>query len=169
MIILIDEREKKPYSFPGMETETALLNYGDYAVKDMGYYDVNPNTGKEEFYPEFAVERKSLDDFARSVGTDRKRFEREIDRAQQADHFAVVIEASPDDAYKGSYYSKIHPNAVIGTAKKWPYKYGTLDVVWVGETDEGHNIPLSHCREAGKQETLRLLDKWYIHAATDLF
>ena len=82
MIILVDEREKKPYNFPAMETETALLNYGDYAVKGLGYYDVNPNTGKEEFYPEFAVERKSLDDLARSVGTDRNRFEAEIDRGE---------------------------------------------------------------------------------------
>ena len=157
MIILVDEREKKPYQFPAMETEPALLNYGDYAVKGMGYYDVNPNTGKEEFYPDFAVERKSLDDLARSVGTDRKRFEAEIDRAQQANNFSVVIEAAVEDAYRGRYYSKIHPNAVVGTVNKWPFKYGTLEFEWADS------------REGGKQETLRLLDKWYIRAATDLF
>lgn len=157
MIILIDQREKKPYQFPAMETETAILNYGDYAVKGMGYYDINPQTGKEEFFPEFAVERKSLNDLARSVGTDRKRFEAEIDRAQQANNFSVVIEAAVEDAYRGRYYSKIHPNAVVGTVNKWPFKYGTLEFEWADS------------REGGKQETLRLLDKWYIHAATNLF
>nr|BDD45107.1 hypothetical protein 39 [bacterium] len=157
MIILIDEREQLPYEFPAMETETAVLNYGDYAVKGLGHWDVNPNTEREEFYPEFTVERKSLDDLARSVGTDRKRFEAEIERAQRADNFAVVIEASEANAQRGDYYSNIHPNAVIGTVNKWPFKFGTLDFHWADD------------REGGKQETLRLLDRWYIHAATDLF
>ena len=143
MKIVVDDREKLPYSFPAMDVEQTRLDVGDYSIK--GFDDV------------FAVERKSLDDLARSVGTDRKRFEAEIERAQSLDNFAVVIEATKTDAYKGRYYSKIHPNAVMGTVKKWPLKYGRLDFVWASD------------REGAKQETLRLLDKWYIHAGTDLF
>jgi len=143
MKIVVDDREKMPYEFPAMETEPARLDVGDYSVE--GFEDV------------FAVERKSLDDLARSVGTDRGRFEAEIERAQTLDNFAVVIEADVEDAYKGRYYSKIHPNAVVGTVKKWPWKWGTLDFEWCGD------------RDGAKQETLRLLDRWYLQAATDLF
>lgn len=154
--ILVDDREKKPYSFPGMEVEQARLNVGDYTIK--GFEDV------------FAVERKSLNDLTRSVGTDRTRFEDEIKRAQDLDNFTVVIESSVSDVYARRYYSKIHPNAVFGTVKKWPWKYGTLEFVWAGETPEGEpTIPMGQCREAAKQETLRLLDRWYLQAATDLF
>lgn len=143
MIILIDQREKRPYDFPGVETEEAHLETGDYTVK--GFED------------RFAVERKSLNDLASSLGSERNRFEAEIQRAQDFDEFAVVIEATRQEAQAGSYYSQIHPNAVLGTVDKWPYKYGILDFEWAGD------------REQAAQETLRLLDCWYLKAASDLF
>jgi ERCC4-type nuclease len=143
MIILVDDREKKPYNFPGVETEEARLETGDYTVK--GFED------------RFAVERKSLNDLATSVGNNRDRFEAEIRRAQDFDNFTVMIEASRDDAQAGAYYSQIHPNAVTGTVDKWPLKYGVLDFEWAGN------------REQATQETLRLLDRWYLLAASDLF
>lgn len=143
MIILIDQREKLPLKFPGCETEEAYLETGDYTVK--GFED------------RFAVERKSINDLATSVGSDRNRFEAEIRRAQEFDEFSVVIEGSPDEVRAGNYYSNIHPNAVLGTVKKWPWKYDRLDFVWAGD------------RERAAQETLRLLDRWYLKAASDLF
>ena len=143
MIILVDDREKKPYNFPGVETEEARLETGDYTVK--GFED------------RFAVERKSLNDLATSVGNNRDRFEAEIRRAQDFDNCTVMIEASRDDAQAGAYYSQIHPNAVTGTVDKWPLKYGVLDFEWAGN------------REQATQETLRLLDRWYLLAASDLF
>jgi len=143
MIILVDDREQKPWHFPGVETETAHLTTGDYTVK-----------GWEDY---FAVERKSLDDLATSVGTNRNRFEAEVQRAQEFNHFAVVIEAKKSQAEAGDYYSNIHPNALTGTTEKWQYKYGKLDFIWAGN------------REDAAQECLRLLDRWYLLAASDLF
>ena len=108
MRIVVDTRERKPYEFPGIETVEKKLDVGDYSVE--GFEDV------------FAVERKSLNDFTRSVGTDRERFEREIVRGQSLNEFAVVIEADRADAEAGDYYSGIHPNAVLGTVHQWPLK-----------------------------------------------
>lgn len=143
MKIIRDDREKTPWVFPGVDVKEARLQTGDYTV--------------EGFEDRFAVERKSLNDLATSVGSDRNRFESEIRRAQEMDNFAVVIEGTPDDVRHHRYYSKIHPNAVLGTVKKWPWKYGTLKFVWAGDDDRA------------AQECLRLLDRWYLLAASDLF
>ncbi|UBF22654.1 ERCC4 endonuclease [Halorubrum tailed virus 25] len=156
MIILIDDRERKPWKFPGVETEEARLETGDYSVK--GFED------------RFAVERKSLNDLATSVGSERNRFEAEIQRAQDFDEFAVVVEASREDAAAGRYYSQIHPNAVTGTVEKWPFKYGILEFVWAGENEDGEKVrDLPAARDHAPQEALRLLDRWYLKAASDLF
>lgn len=143
MIILIDDREKTPWEFPGVETETARLETGDYTVK--GYED------------RFAVERKSLNDLATSVGSGRERFEAEINRAQDMDEFAVVIEGTQQEAKNGDYYCNIHPNSLLGTTEKWPLKYGILQFEWCGTPN------------AASQEALRLLDRWYLKEASDLF
>ena len=143
MIILIDDREKQPFEFPGVETETARLETGDYTVK--GFED------------SFAVERKSLNDLATSVGSGRERFEAEIQRAQDMNEFTVIIEGTYQEAQNGAYYSNIHPNAVTGTTEKWPLKYGILNFEWCGTPN------------AASQEALRLLDRWYLKEASDLF
>jgi hypothetical protein len=162
--IVVDYREKKPYEFPGIDkVKEEQLHVGDYTLEGFEY--------------NFAVERKTLDDLASSVGTDRLRFENEIRRAngfanrnennnpipgtkpeQALDEFIVVIEGRESQVYDYAgrkrsphYYSKIYPNAIIGTIEKWPEKYDTLEFVWAGS------------REGGKQETLRQLDKWYIN------
>lgn len=161
--LVVDTREGKPYSFPGVDTvKRKPLNEGDYT--------------HEGFEQTYAVERKTLDDLATSLGADRTRFENEIRRANgyaerndddnplpgtkpgySLDEFVVVIEADKweveDWAGKGhcpNYYSKIYPNSVLATVEQWPDKYETLNFIWAGD------------REGGKQETLRLLDKWYL-------
>lgn len=143
MIVLIDDREKRPWKFPGVETEEAHLETGDYTVKNWEH--------------RFAVERKSLDDLATSIGANRNRFEAEIKRAQEFNNFAVVIESDRESAESGDYYSNIHPNALMGTVEKWPWRYDKLEFIWAGD------------REKAAQECLRLLDKWYLLAASDLF
>lgn len=159
---VIDDREKKPYQFSEPVTTTERLDVGDYTVE--GFEDI------------FAVERKTLDDLARSVGAERVRFENEIRRANgYADRnendnplpgtkpdaplqeFAVVIEAPSEHVYKyrnssGSpkYYSNIHPNSIIGTTEQWPEKYDVLDFYWCGN------------RRKAKLKTETLLNKWYL-------
>ena len=136
--IIQDDREKNGYdSFPGeQEVVTKRLETGDYTI--------------EGFEDTFAVERKSLDDLANSCGTNRDRFEAEIKRAQDLEEFVVVIEAHQHEVKPHNYWSNIHPNAVKGTVGKWPAKYDTLAFKWCGSW------------RGGKQETLSLLDEWYL-------
>jgi ERCC4-type nuclease len=147
--VVVDTRENKPYQFPGVDSVVEKeLDVGDYSL-----------TGFEDT---FAVERKTLDDLATSLGSDRNRFEDEIIRAQSLSEFVVVIEAESDAVYDyagtgacPNYYSAIYPNSIIGTVEKWPSKYETLDFCWAGN------------RAGGRQETLAKLDKWYLERESD--
>lgn len=144
--VVIDTRERKPYSFPSIDTVIYdRLDVGDY-TRD-GYRDV------------FAVERKTLDDLATSLGYERDRFRSEIERAQSLDEFVVVIEADKEavSRYSGegkggcpNYFSDIAPNSVLGTVRSWPTDYDPLRFEWCGD------------RRNGMQRTLELLDKWYM-------
>lgn len=95
MTIVIDTREQRPWHFPPefCKTERGTLNAGDYALK----YD-----------PHFAIERKSLDDFAGTIGSGWSRFQRELIRMQQAGHVArvVIIESNIEDAIEGRHRHK---------------------------------------------------------------
>lgn len=153
--LVVDSREKKPYKFAGINDVVRKdISVGDYTHK--GYEGV------------YAVERKSLDDLARSLGTDRDRFRAEIERATSLSEFAVVIEADQGTLHRyanriynpngtddlqqndGPYFSAMHPNAILGTLRDWSNKYNPLEVKWEGN------------RQDAKQETLRLLDRWYL-------
>jgi len=144
--IIIDTREKKPYSFPNVDSIIyEKLDVGDY-TRD-GFRDV------------FAIERKTLNDLANSVGNERDRFRSEIERAQSLSEFVVLIEAPrvSVEAYSGngvggcpSYYSNIAANSVLGTIDNWPTDYEILRFEWAGD------------RQNAMHRTLQLLDKWYI-------
>lgn len=151
MKVVVDTREKKPYKFPGIDSVVyETLDVGDYTL--------------DGFSEKFSVERKTLNDLATSMGSDRERFEAEIQRAQDLDKFAVVIEADraevADFAHTNNcpnYYSNLYPKTIISTVDGWPDKYQPLEFIWAGD------------REGGKQETLRLLDKWYLEFSGDLY
>lgn len=141
LTVVVDTREQKPYEFYGVDVVHTALETGDYSV--------------EGFEEQFAVERKSLNDLANTLGRGRSRFKREVDRAQDFDRFVVVIEASRTEveSYKDakncpSYYSQIHPNSILGTVDSWPAKYPVLDFVWAND------------RAGAKALTLDLLRKW---------
>jgi ERCC4-type nuclease len=143
LVILVDDREKTPWDFTpmGVEVEVTRLDVGDYSVRwgDMDFRDV------------FAIERKSLDDLARSVGTDRARFEAEIQRAQDLAHFKVYVEGWPHDVEAGNYYSRIHPNSIFGTIRAWEtYKYPQLEFEFAGD------------RYTAAQRALTDLDRWFL-------
>jgi ERCC4-type nuclease len=147
LVVLVDTREQRPFEFPGVETERATLTTGDYSLR---YGDV-------DFRDVFAVERKSLDDLTRSVGTDRSRFEAEVQRASELAGFIIIIEAWQHECEARNYYSRIHPNQVFGTLSKWSqYKYPHMEYEWAGDP---HNAA---------QRALYWLDRQFIIHGTDL-
>jgi len=82
MIIIIDTREQKPWSFPpDVQVEIGTLRTGDYALKD------DPN---------FAIERKSADDFVGTISLGWHRFVKEIMRMEKAGFVEKIIIVETD-------------------------------------------------------------------------
>ena len=76
--IVIDTREQTPWAFPSyiVDSKRGTLRTGDYALE--GDYN-------------FAIERKSLDDFLGTISTGWERFLRELDRMEEARYPAKII------------------------------------------------------------------------------
>ena len=108
MKYIVDTREQKPYKFDDFKVGT--LKTGDYSV--------------EGYKKEFAVERKSLADFVGSVTSGRERFEREVERLQDLEFGAVIIETDLRSIWKARLYSKVSRKSIVNTALKWTVKYG---------------------------------------------
>jgi len=77
--IVIDTREQAPWAWDPSDavTEVRALSAGDYALES----DCERVKGRATLAVRFAVERKSLNDFAQSVSSNYERFLREMDRA----------------------------------------------------------------------------------------
>lgn len=117
-LFIVDSREpfSSRYRWPGIETATLKLPYGDYALLA---------------HPQDAVvERKTVADLAASII--QPRFWKELDRAKEAQckFFAVVIEGIPDDLSR--LRSAVKPAAVLGACTKITDAY-KFRVQWAGD------------------------------------
>jgi len=82
MVIIIDTREQRPWSFPpDVTVEVGTLRTGDYALKGDDH---------------FAIERKSADDFVGTIATGWCRFVKELNRMDAAKFAAKVIIVESD-------------------------------------------------------------------------
>lgn len=119
--ILRDTREQRPWTFDGcgVETRDVTLSTGDYAVARHCAYDPDVDT----YHPEFAVERKSGQDFLTALTWERERFRSELERASDWQQpLSVVVETSWETLLCGSgcmAWRDIHPNQVVGTISAW--------------------------------------------------
>lgn len=95
-----------------------------------------------------AIERKSLQDVFGSVGGQRKRFEREVQRLAEMDYAAIVVEATLEECLNPQPFSRMNPKAVVNTLLAWSVKY-RLAIFFAGD------------RRFGKAVTYRLLEKFF--------
>lgn len=100
-VILIDTREQRPLRFTRYPSEVQGLTTGDYSVK--GYES------------DFAVERKSLDDLAQSLTSERERFMREVDRLRGFAFARLLIIGSPAALELKAYKSRVSPQALTAS------------------------------------------------------
>lgn len=108
LTVLIDSREQRPLNLFPMTEEITGLQTGDYSLRGLQRL--------------VAVERKSLPDFLGCVGTDRERFDRELERILAYRYRALVIECTYAQLRAGGEAygrSKVHPNAAVGCATRW--------------------------------------------------
>ena len=101
--IVIDQREKQPYPFPG--AEVVYLKTGDYSI-----------AGHELAV---CVERKRICEMFLCAGKGRARFERELQRMSSMRSAHIVIEGDLRNLLEPDRYSKGLPNAVINSIVSW--------------------------------------------------
>lgn len=145
--ILIDEREKHPYSFTGfadvrnrrllvVETRTKQLFTGDYSL-----YDLTTHV---------AIERKSLADLYGTIARRRAEFDNELSRLQTLVGLAtVVIEADWNEVLnRPPPDARLPPVAVLNAVLRWQVLYPRVSWWFVPG------------RRLGETVTLRLLERF---------
>lgn len=120
--ILIDQREKLPYSFTGypVDVQTCTLHTGDYSFK----------TDTEDFSEAgICIERKSKQDLYQSLTHNRERFEREWARMNSYEYTALVVEDAsflsllvPPDG------NQTNPKSIIQSLVSWQIRYPAVHV-----------------------------------------
>jgi len=131
MKILIDSREQAPYTFEryDCQTQRATLPAGDYSLP--GFED------------KAAVERKELNDLLSCfMGTNRERFERELQKGRFYDMFVVVCECSLADITNAQYRSNMKPQAALQSIISFQVRYGVF-FQWAGDRRGGELITFS--------------------------
>lgn len=102
---IIDTREQSPWDLSPMPTIRQGLHVGDYSLK-----------GLESIV---AIERKSLPDLVMCCGSERDRFQRELDALRGWPVSAVIIEAEWSDLQRGEWRSRLTPKQVMASVCAW--------------------------------------------------
>ncbi len=102
---VIDSREQRPLDLSPLAVTTGTLTTGDYSVRHLEHV--------------ISIERKSLNDLLKCVGTDRDRFGREVERLLAFPVRGLVVEATWPEIEKGEWRGKIKPAAVLGSLFGW--------------------------------------------------
>lgn len=116
MKIVIDTREREPFSFQGQPYADVQVAKGSLATGD---YSLAGLTDK------VAIERKSLPDLVLCLGRERERFERELIRGQGLECFTVVVEANWQELAQGKYRSMLKPHSACQSIAAFTARYGT--------------------------------------------
>ena len=106
------------------------LPRGAYVLQIVGAkvesYDCELNVGGELIQLPVAIERKmDLDEMCLCSGKQRKRFEKELERAKEKgiELYLLVEKASWGKAYEGDYRSKLSAKSLVGSLLTWEKRY----------------------------------------------
>lgn len=122
MVCLVDTREQDTPRLRarlremGCPWERKKLEFGDYSVK----------CDSMDLSTSIAIERKmNLDELCNCYCRERKRFEREFERARQAGAkvYLLVEDGSWEDAYSGKYRSRMSPESLVASIQAWLARY----------------------------------------------
>ena len=120
VLLVCDSREQSPLNLAPFRCEVAGLATGDYSVKNLEH--------------KICVERKSLADLTQSLGRERERFDKEMQRILAYPHRCLVIEGALEDVVAHKYQSRIHPNAVLSSLMG--YASHGIPFVFCGSRDQ---------------------------------
>jgi ERCC4-type nuclease len=120
-VVVVDSREQQPYPFT--PSVVRALPAGDYSV-----------AGLED---RIAIERKSKADAYHSLGYERGRFEREVQRLAGYDYAAIVVESGLPDFRRPPPFSRLSPQSAVCSLLGWSVKY-RIPVFFCGDRDHGY-------------------------------
>ena len=145
-VIVVDTREQAPFTFQEINPPPSIiyggLRTGDYSIQG---YELR-----------IAIERKSLIDLFGSVGSGRKRFQREMERMACMEFGAVVCEADWLTILRQPpSQSRMNPKSVYATILAWMQRY---HVHWI----------MCPNRAFAEKTTYRMLERWYLDEAKGL-
>lgn len=102
MKVVVDTREQRPWTFEGLGVETVrgTLKAGDYSVPG--------------FENTIAIERKSIDDWCKTVLRERSRFYRELELLRGYEFRAVIIEIGVRELQAREYRADVAPSSLMG-------------------------------------------------------
>ena len=128
MTLLVDTREKPTQKMKerieqtGLPFERRKLDSGDYSCTC-----ILPDGKELDFSNKVVIERKmSLGELCQCMGRERKRFEREFERAREKGCriYLVVENATWEKAYNGKYDSLMKPQSLIASIDAFRARYG---------------------------------------------
>lgn len=136
LVLLVDTREqptaqaRERLKRTGLPIQREKLNFGDYSGA------VTINGELVNFSDRFAIERKmSLDELATCYTHDRKRFEKEFERAKEAGAklYLLIENGSIDKVIQGTYRSRFTPKAFLASLMAWLARYNCQIVMCSAE------------------------------------
>lgn len=128
MKLLVDSREqptkklKDRIALTGLPYERRKLEQGDYSCTCF-----LPDGSELDFSDKVVIERKmSLDELCQCFGRERRRFEREFERAKKAGCrvYLLVEGANWEKAYNGKYRSLYNEKALVASIDAFRARYG---------------------------------------------
>lgn len=126
--LLVDTREQPTERYErrieqiGLPHERRKLNYGDYSCEC-----TLPDGSTLDFSNKVVIERKmSLDEICLCYGKERKRFEREFERAKQdgCKVYLLIEGGNWEKSYGGKYRSLLNPSALTASLNAFRARYG---------------------------------------------
>lgn len=127
MVILVDTREQPTKKLQdrieviGLPFERRKLEQGDYSCKC-----TLPGGEELDFSSRVAIERKmNLDELCLCFGKERKRFEREFERAKESGCkiYLLIENGSWEKAYNGKYRSQYNEKALVASIDAFRARY----------------------------------------------
>ena len=112
-VVIIDTREqdqlfKRPPK--GLMVVRDKLDAGDYSIRG--------------FESSIAIERKHLSDLHQSLGRERERFKRELDKLRLYDCKWLAVESTESDCLSFQQFGGMHPNAIRQSLASIECRYG---------------------------------------------
>lgn len=155
--VLVDSREQRGFTFRGISadvgqgggnwtipTSVVKLDAGDYSLD--GYATA------------IAVERKSHADLVHTIGQERDRFQRELERLNAMEFAAVVVEADWNAILTTPpQYSALSPKTIFRSVLAWQQRF--TRVHWLMCPD----------RDFAETATLRIFERWIKEQAENSF